>query len=88
MGPELSALIVAVPEAEPAVAHLRARLDRSASWGVPAHITLITGRRESGTWRTVGRFPLAPVPPVAATGGGERPGCRTGELPPNPRPWR
>jgi 2'-5' RNA ligase len=41
MDPELSALIVAVPEAEPAVAHLRAALDRSASWGVPAHITVL-----------------------------------------------
>ena len=36
-----SALIVPVPEAEPAVGDLRTRLDRSASWGVPAHITVL-----------------------------------------------
>jgi 2'-5' RNA ligase len=41
MEPLQSALIVPVPEAEPAVAALRARLDRSAAWGVPAHITVI-----------------------------------------------
>ncbi|GIF02500.1 2'-5' RNA ligase family protein [Actinoplanes siamensis] len=41
MEPTHSALIVPVPEAEPVVAGLRARLDRSASWGVPAHITVI-----------------------------------------------
>ncbi|GLW30475.1 2'-5' RNA ligase family protein [Actinoplanes regularis] len=40
MEPTQSALIVPIPEAEPAVADLRARLDRSASWGVPAHITV------------------------------------------------
>jgi 2'-5' RNA ligase superfamily len=36
-----SALIVAVPEAEPAVAALRAAYDPAASWGVPAHITVL-----------------------------------------------
>ncbi|BCY10363.1 2'-5' RNA ligase family protein [Actinoplanes sp. L3-i22] len=41
MEPTQSALIVPIPEAEPAVADLRARHDRSASWGVPAHITVI-----------------------------------------------
>ncbi|AEV85186.1 hypothetical protein ACWT_4166 [Actinoplanes sp. SE50] len=41
MEPTHSALIVPVPEAEPAVADLRARLDRAASWGVPAHITVL-----------------------------------------------
>ena len=41
MQPAQSALIVAVPEAEPAVGALRARYDSSASWGVPAHITLL-----------------------------------------------
>ena len=35
----LSALIVEVPEAEPAVARYRHRLDASAPLGVPAHIT-------------------------------------------------
>ena len=41
MHPAQSALIVAVPEAEPAVAALRSRYDTSAAWGVPAHITLL-----------------------------------------------
>jgi hypothetical protein len=39
--PTESALIVAVPEAEPAVAALRAAHDPSASWGVPAHVTVL-----------------------------------------------
>jgi hypothetical protein len=39
--PTESALIVAVPEAEPAVAALRAAYDPAASWGVPAHITVL-----------------------------------------------
>lgn len=41
MEPTHSALIVPIPEAEPVVAGLRQRLDRSASWGVPAHLTVI-----------------------------------------------
>lgn len=41
VSPTESALIVAVPEAEPAVAALRAAYDPSASWGVPAHITVL-----------------------------------------------
>lgn len=36
-----SALIVAVAEAEPAVAALRGRLDPSATLGVPAHLTVL-----------------------------------------------
>lgn len=36
-----SAFIVRVPEAEPFVAGLRARLDPSALLGVPAHVTLL-----------------------------------------------
>jgi hypothetical protein len=36
-----TALIVAVPEAEPVVATHRERLDRAASWGVPAHVTVL-----------------------------------------------
>lgn len=36
-----SAVIVAVPAAEPAVAALRSRLDPSAPWGVPAHVTVL-----------------------------------------------
>ena len=41
MEPDQSALIVVIPEAEPAVAEHRATLDRVASWGVPAHITVL-----------------------------------------------
>jgi hypothetical protein len=36
-----SAVIVAVPEVEDAVASWRARLDPAAGWGVPAHITVL-----------------------------------------------
>jgi 2'-5' RNA ligase len=36
-----SALLVAVPEAEPAVGRHRARLDASARDGVPAHLTVL-----------------------------------------------
>ncbi|MEV6597941.1 2'-5' RNA ligase family protein [Actinoplanes sp. NPDC051346] len=41
MTPTHTALIVEIPAAEPAVAHHRARLDLAASWGVPAHITIV-----------------------------------------------
>ena len=41
MQPTQTALIIAVPAAEPAVSSHRATLDRAASWGVPAHITLV-----------------------------------------------
>jgi 2'-5' RNA ligase len=37
----LSGLIIEVPEAEPAVGELRMRLDRVASLGVPAHVTVL-----------------------------------------------
>ena len=36
-----SAILVPVPDAEPVVGRLRARLDRSASRGVPAHVTVL-----------------------------------------------
>jgi 2'-5' RNA ligase len=36
-----SALIIEVPEAEPAVAHCREHFDGSAGLGVPAHITVL-----------------------------------------------
>ncbi|HEV8561156.1 MAG TPA: hypothetical protein VGR06_32930 [Actinophytocola sp.] len=36
-----SALIVAVPEAEPVVGRHRRDLDHSAQWGVPAHVTVL-----------------------------------------------
>ncbi|MET9019082.1 2'-5' RNA ligase family protein [Actinopolymorpha sp. NPDC004070] len=39
--PTESALIVPVPEADPIVGHLRSRLDPSAAWGVPAHVTVL-----------------------------------------------
>jgi hypothetical protein len=38
---ELSAVLVLVPQAEDAVGELRDALDRSAGWGVPAHVTVI-----------------------------------------------
>lgn len=41
MGPEQSALIVAVPQAEPVVGSFRAELDSGAVLGVPAHITIL-----------------------------------------------
>ncbi len=36
-----SAVIVPVAEAEPAVGKFRAQLDRTAAWGVPAHVTVL-----------------------------------------------
>lgn len=36
-----SALIVAVPQTEPAVGSPRSTLDRAAGWGVPAHVTVL-----------------------------------------------
>lgn len=36
-----SAVIVPVPETEPAVGSFRAALDRAAVWGVPAHVTVL-----------------------------------------------
>ncbi|QLQ34957.1 2'-5' RNA ligase family protein [Micromonospora robiginosa] len=41
MEPTESALIVAVPETEPAVRRLRSELDTAAGWGVPAHLTVL-----------------------------------------------
>lgn len=40
-GPTESAVIVTVPAAEAAVAPHRARLDRAAGWGIPAHVTVL-----------------------------------------------
>jgi 2'-5' RNA ligase len=39
--PNLSAVVVPVPEAEPRVGALRAELDPSAALGVPAHVTIM-----------------------------------------------
>ena len=47
-----SALIVTVPEAEEAVARYRARFDEPATFGVPAHVTVL--------------FPFLPPPEVDA----------------------
>jgi 2'-5' RNA ligase len=41
MKPTQTALIVPVPEAEDAVGPFRMSLDRAASWGVPAHVTVL-----------------------------------------------
>src|SRR3954466_7686850 len=41
MRPTQTALIVPVPEAEEAVGPFRASLDTAASWGVPAHVTVL-----------------------------------------------
>jgi 2'-5' RNA ligase len=41
MTPTQTALIVAVPEAEDAVGPFRATFDTAASWGVPAHVTVL-----------------------------------------------
>lgn len=41
MTPTETALIVAVPETEPAVGHHRSALDVAAGWGVPAHVTVL-----------------------------------------------
>jgi 2'-5' RNA ligase len=41
MKPTETALIVPVPEAEEAVGPYRASLDTAASWGVPAHVTVL-----------------------------------------------
>lgn len=39
--PTLSAVIVTIPQAEAAVASHRAKFDRAAAWGVPAHVTVL-----------------------------------------------
>jgi len=41
MPPTESAVLVAVPEADDVVGRFRARLDRSAAWGVPPHVTVL-----------------------------------------------
>jgi 2'-5' RNA ligase len=41
MPPTESAVLVALPEAEDVVGRFRARLDRSAVWGVPPHVTVL-----------------------------------------------
>ncbi|MCW3820263.1 2'-5' RNA ligase family protein [Micromonospora sp. DR5-3] len=41
MEPTQTALIVPIPEAEEAVGRFRVSLDPAASWGVPAHVTVL-----------------------------------------------
>ncbi|MFI5928879.1 2'-5' RNA ligase family protein [Micromonospora sp. NPDC051543] len=41
MDPTQTALIVPIPEAEEAVGRFRDSLDPAASWGVPAHVTVL-----------------------------------------------
>lgn len=68
-----SALIVAVPEAEPVVAAHRAALDPGAGDGVPAHVTVLfpflpPGRLDDGTLATVaGLVATVPVFDVVLT---------------------
>lgn len=50
--PTRSAVVVYVPDAEPVVGHLRDELDRSAAWGVGAHVTVT--------------FPFVPPPVIDA----------------------
>lgn len=47
-----SAVLVPVPEAELVIGRHRARLDRAAVWGVPAHVTVL--------------FPFLPPPQITA----------------------
>jgi hypothetical protein len=61
--PRRTALIVEVPEAEPAVGELRLQHDRSAALGVPAHITILfpfadaAAVDEDALAQLFGRFP-------------------------------
>lgn len=48
MVPTQSAVIVPVPEVEPVVGGFRSELDRTASWGVPAHVTVVYPFRSPG----------------------------------------
>ena len=53
-----SAVIVALPEVEQVVGHIRADLDPAAVWGVPAHVTVlfpfvVPGRIDDGVLATV-----------------------------------
>ncbi len=41
MRPTESAVIVRIPEVEPALGHLRSLLDPSATFGAPAHVTVL-----------------------------------------------
>jgi 2'-5' RNA ligase len=58
-----TALIAKIPAAEPAVAAHRAGLDRAASWGVPAHITLVFPFLPPGA---VGNDTLSAIRAIAA----------------------
>ncbi len=57
-----------VPEAEWVVGEHRARLDRAAAWGVPAHVTVLhpsvgavhvlQGSDAPGSWHRLAELPL------------------------------
>ena len=53
-----TALLIAVPEAEPVVGPLRARYDDAEVNGIPAHVTLLFpfGDREDGLEELFARF--------------------------------
>ena len=61
-----TALVVAVPSAEPVVARLRASYDVAAAYGVPAHVTVLYPFLPTTPWTT----------PCAPTWRGSRRPCR------------
>lgn len=69
--PTESAVLVAVPVAEPVVAAHRARFDQAAQWGVPAHVTVLypfvpPAEIDGGTLETLGAA-VGAVPRFSAT---------------------
>lgn len=67
MQPTQTALIVPVPQAEPAVSRWRAVLDRAASCGIPAHVTVLypflaPHELDDGALKAVGDV-VASIPP-------------------------
>lgn len=70
MPPTQTALIVPIPQAEQAVSRWRAVLDRAASWGVPAHVTVLypflaPEELDDGAQSTIGDV-VASIPPFTA----------------------
>ncbi|WP_285683584.1 hypothetical protein [Actinoplanes sp. NBRC 103695] len=53
-----TALIIPVPAAEPVLGAHRSRLDRAASWGVPAHVTVLYPFLPLSSIRTAARARL------------------------------
>lgn len=66
MEPTQTALIVPIPEAEEAVRRFREALDPAASWGVPAHVTVLypflPPQQINDQARTVLRKTIAGIP--------------------------